>query len=99
MLRKFRSMPIPYALRYSAQQETQKMFLGHSADLGLPLSAETHFTVFVWNIYKQKRSKWLSLMEQQAMGSQLVLLQDAYTTPELIEYATANYLVADQVPA
>ncbi len=29
----------------------------------------------------------------------LVLLQEAQTTPELVQFATANYLAADQVPA
>ena len=29
----------------------------------------------------------------------LVLLQEAQTTPELVKFATSNYLAADQVPA
>jgi endonuclease/exonuclease/phosphatase (EEP) superfamily protein YafD len=29
----------------------------------------------------------------------LVLLQEAQTTPELVRFATTNYLAADQVPA
>lgn len=37
--------------------------------------------------------------ENHGKDAQLVLLQEAQTTPELVSYATANYLAADQVPA
>ncbi len=51
----------------------------------------------VWNIFKQQRADWLSVLKNHK-DAQLVLLQEAQTTPELVSYATANYLAADQVP-
>lgn len=53
----------------------------------------------VWNIFKQQRADWLSVLKNHGKDAQLVLLQEAQTTPELVSYATANYLAADQVPA
>jgi len=53
----------------------------------------------VWNIFKQQRADWLSVLQSFGKDAQLVLLQEAQTTPELIHFATSNYLAADQVPA
>lgn len=53
----------------------------------------------VWNIFKQQRADWLSVLKSFGKDAQLVLLQEAQTTPELIRFATSHYLAADQVPA
>jgi endonuclease/exonuclease/phosphatase (EEP) superfamily protein YafD len=53
----------------------------------------------VWNIFKQQRADWLSVLKDFGKDAQLVLLQEAQTTPELVSFATSNYLAADQVPA
>lgn len=55
----------------------------------------------VWNIVKQQRANWLSVLNTFGKDTQLVLLQEAQTTPELVRYATStsNYSAADQVPA
>lgn len=53
----------------------------------------------MWNIYKQQRAEWLSVLKNYGKDAHLVLLQEAQTTPELVQFATANYLAADQVPA
>ncbi|STQ46056.1 Uncharacterized protein conserved in bacteria [Ewingella americana] len=53
----------------------------------------------VWNIFKQQRADWLSVLQGFGKDAQLVLLQEAQTTPELIRFATSHYLAADQVPA
>ncbi|CAK8744367.1 hypothetical protein SODG_007459 [Sodalis praecaptivus] len=55
--------------------------------------------VMVWNIYKQQRANWLSVLQGFGKDAQLVLLQEAQTTPELVRFATSHYLAADQVPA
>lgn len=95
-----------YAMRYIAGQPVERIFqpdgslhLGQAVPAGAPLLAEKTLYVLVWNIYKQQRLDWLSVLRKFASGVQLVLLQEAQTTPELIQFATDNYLAADQVPA
>ncbi len=52
------------------------------------------------NIFKQQRAEWLSVLKNYGKDAHLVLLQEAQTTPELVQFATANYhLAADRVPA
>lgn len=53
----------------------------------------------MWNIFKQQRAEWLSVLQNFGKDAHLVLLQEAQTTPELVRFATTNYLAADQVPA
>ncbi|GMB66096.1 UPF0294 protein [Pectobacterium parmentieri] len=42
---------------------------------------------------------WLSVLQNFGKDTQLVLLQEAQSTPDLIRFATTHYLSADQVPA
>lgn len=53
----------------------------------------------VWNICKQQCANWLSVLQGLSKNVQLLLLQEAQTTPELVRFATSHYLAADQVPA
>lgn len=46
----------------------------------------------VWNIVKQQRANWLSILNTFGKDTQLVLLQEAQTT--LVRYATSNYSAA-----
>lgn len=55
--------------------------------------------VMVWNIFKQQRADWLWGLKSYGKDAQLVLLQEAQTTPELVSFAIDNYLSTDQVPA
>lgn len=55
--------------------------------------------MLVWNIFKQQRAEWQSVLKNFGKDAHLVLLQEAQTTPELVRFATSNYLAADQVPA
>ncbi len=66
---------------------------------GEPLSSEERIRILVWNIFKQQRAEWLSVLKNYGKDAHLVLLQEAQTTPELVQFATANYLAADRVPA
>lgn len=94
-----------YAMRYVAGQPVEQIFPGVLAHLGpdLPPGAalpnSNILRVMVWNIFKQQRADWLSVLQSFGKDAQLVLLQEAQTTPELIRFATSNYLAADQVPA
>lgn len=90
-----------YAMRYVAGQPVERIFPG-AVNQPLPpaaLPTTGALRVMVWNIFKQQRADWLSVLKNHGKDAQLVLLQEAQTTPELVSYATANYLAADQVPA
>lgn len=63
-----------------------------------PLSNEERIRILVWNIFKQQRAEWLSVLKNYGKDAHLVLLQEAQTTPELVQFATANYLAADGFP-
>lgn len=91
-----------YAMRYIAGQPVERIFPGaidKPLPLGTVLPTACTLRVMVWNIFKQQRADWLSVLESCGKDAQLVLLQEAQATPELVSFATANYLAADQVPA
>ncbi|WP_037379059.1 endonuclease/exonuclease/phosphatase family protein [Serratia sp. M24T3] len=94
-----------YAMRYVAGQPVEQIFPGVLAHLGpdLPPGAalpnSNILRIMVWNIFKQQRADWLSVLQSFGKDAQLVLLQEAQTTPALIHFATSHYLAADQVPA
>ncbi|WP_339036525.1 endonuclease/exonuclease/phosphatase family protein [Serratia symbiotica] len=91
-----------YALRYVAGQPVKRIFPGA---INQPLSPTASLPtvgtlrVMVWNIFKQQRDDWLWGLKNYGRDAQLVLLQEAQTTPELVSFAIANYLTTDQVPA
>ncbi|MFU9135597.1 endonuclease/exonuclease/phosphatase family protein [Erwinia tasmaniensis] len=95
-----------YAMRYVAGQPAERIFppgamlhVGKALPPGAPLTADSSLRVLVWNIFKQQRADWLSVLQNFGKDAHLVLLQEAQTTPELVRFATSNYLAADQVPA
>lgn len=56
-------------------------------------------SVLVWNIYKQNKSNWQSSLDSLTEGKQLVLLQEASMTPELIGWIAERRWFASQVDA
>ena len=95
-----------YAMRYVAGMPAERILppgsfasLGQALPAGTPLSSDEKIRVLVWNIFKQQRAEWLSVLQNFGKDAHLVLLQEAQTTPELVRFATTNYLAADQVPA
>lgn len=93
-------------MRYVAGQPAERILppgsfasIGQALPAGEPLSSEERIRILVWNIFKQQRAEWLSVLKNYGKDAHLVLLQEAQTTPELVQFATANYLAADQVPA
>ncbi|MCW2488694.1 endonuclease/exonuclease/phosphatase family protein [Candidatus Symbiopectobacterium sp. NZEC127] len=95
-----------YAVRYSAGQPVERIFssgVQYPVMQALPeaplLEKNDVLRVLVWNIYKQQRLHWLSVLQNFGKDAHLVLLQEAQSTPELIRFATANYVATDQVPA
>lgn len=95
-----------YAMRYVAGQPAEKVFppaqrlpSTHTLPGGTELPDYSTLKVLVWNIFKQQRADWRSVLQGFGQGSHLVLLQEAQTTPELVSFATRHYIAADQVPA
>lgn len=95
-----------YAMRYVAGMPAERILppgsfasLSQALPAGTPLSSDEKIRVLVWNIFKQQRADWLSVLKNFGKDAHLVLLQEAQTTPELVRFATTNYLAADQVPA
>lgn len=93
-------------MRFSAGQAVRRSIV---ADLNFPfkhvlpkgtlLPCYHTLNILVWNIYKQQRINWQSVFKCFGQDCDLVLLQEAHTTPEFINYVTAAYAVADQAPA
>ncbi|CAJ0992736.1 endonuclease/exonuclease/phosphatase family protein [Pantoea sp. Nvir] len=96
-----------YAVRYVAGQPVEQIFppsaMLHLRKALLPkesvISNANNLKVLIWNIFKQQRSDWMSVLQGFGKDAHLMLLQEAQTTPELVHFATSNYLTADQVPA
>ena len=95
-----------YAMRYVAGMPAERILppgsfasISQALPAGTPLSSDEKIRVLVWNIFKQQRAEWLSVLKNFGKDAHLVLLQEAQTTPELVRFATTNYLAADQVPA
>ncbi|WP_392565674.1 endonuclease/exonuclease/phosphatase family protein [Utexia brackfieldae] len=89
-----------HILRYCADSSDVEIILpNHHIFVDQPLTADNTINILVWNIFKQKRADWISVLKKYAKHCQLVLLQEAQTTPTLINYVTRHYRVADQVPA
>lgn len=95
-----------YAMRYVAGMPAERILppgsfasISQALPAGTPLSSDEKIRVLVWNIFKQQRADWLSVLKNFGKDAHLVLLQEAQTTPELVRFATTNYLAADQVPA
>ncbi|MGV3344823.1 endonuclease/exonuclease/phosphatase family protein [Enterobacteriaceae bacterium LUAb1] len=96
-----------YAMRYTAGQPAERIFppaamseVKRAYSPAPPLVKKgSELRILVWNIFKQQRAEWMSVLQNVSNNTQLVLLQEAQTTPELIRFATTNYRAADQVPA
>ncbi|WP_339378898.1 endonuclease/exonuclease/phosphatase family protein [Xenorhabdus sp. BG5] len=96
-----------FAMRYVAGQPVERVFptskqLLENASLprGEPLLEHNReLSVAIWNIYKQQRPSWQHVLASLIEKSDLVLLQEAQTTPALLRFITDSGLVADQVPA
>ncbi|WP_339056503.1 endonuclease/exonuclease/phosphatase family protein [Candidatus Regiella endosymbiont of Tuberolachnus salignus] len=94
-----------HAMRYVAGKPVEQIFSSSAyfprqgLPLCAPLQASKFLRVVVWNIFKQQRVSWLAVLKKFGKDSQLMLLQEARTTPEMVRFATSHYLTTDQVPA
>lgn len=87
-----------YLFRYTPNQK-QKIFGETKLDRVQPFSRDKRLTVMVWNIYKQQRLNWLPFLLEYGKGRDLLLLQEARSSEELLQFSSRHFHVADQVPA
>ena len=51
--------------------------IGRALPQAFPLSSEDRIRVLVWNIFKQQRAEWQSVLKNFGKDAHLVLLQEA----------------------
>lgn len=56
------------------------------------LDLDGRLNVSVWNIYKQKRKNWKHVLKRLSHSSQLVLLQEAGLTTEMVDFINSHSL-------
>lgn len=88
-----------YTLRYRANNEVEIILPNSQLIVNKPLIDKTTFTIMVWNIFKQKRADCIQILEHYADETKLILLQEAQTTPQLLNFITRQNKIADHVPA
>lgn len=64
-----------------------------------PLIESSQLNILVWNIFKQKRTDSLAFLKQYINNTALILLQEAQTTPPLLNFIRKHNKIADHVPA
>ena len=88
-----------YTLRYLGNSDVELILPNHKVVHNEPLIEQTTFSVLVWNIFKQKRANCIHILEQYANQAKLILLQEAQTTPQLLNFISEHNKLADHVPA
>ena len=71
----------------------------YRSDSAKPVDLNGELNVLVWNIYKQNRPNWHASLQTLVEGKQLVLLQEASMTPELLHWIEDNQWFGSQVDA
>ncbi len=81
---------------YSTSNDTYSCYQN-----SLPKSIDVSdgLSLIVWNIYKQNRNNWQNELNQLTEGSDLVLLQEASMTKELIQWVTSGQWGSTRVNA
>lgn len=89
-----------HLFRFASHKSSRETLYGETRlDRHYPFSKDNRLTVMVWNIYKQQKLNWLSLLKEYGKDRDLILLQEAKASPELLAFSKAHFLVGDQVPA
>ncbi|AMA65073.1 hypothetical protein AUT07_00515 [Candidatus Arsenophonus lipoptenae] len=66
----------------------------------MPQSLESEgLRIISWNIYKQQRQNWFSVLNKLVIDKHLILLQEAQPSPQLIKFIISQNLIVDQAPA
>lgn len=88
-----------YTLRYQASNEVEMILPNCPISINKPLIEQSSFSILVWNIFKQKRVDCIDVLKQYADKTKLILLQEAQTTTQLLNFISHHNKVADHVPA
>ncbi|MFP3019281.1 MAG: endonuclease/exonuclease/phosphatase family protein [Arsenophonus sp.] len=95
-----------FSVRYIAGQPAKRILSlseyipNNNLSIGIPLFSENNeLRIVSWNIYKQQRHNCYSVLNKLVIANHIILLQEAQTSPQLIEVVVSQHLIADQVPA
>lgn len=88
-----------YTLQYQGKSDVELILPNHKVMHNEPLIDQQSFSVLVWNIFKQKRADCINILEQYADQTKLILLQEAQTTSQLLNFIARHNKIADHVPA
>ncbi|OCG02849.1 endonuclease/exonuclease/phosphatase family protein [Gilliamella sp. wkB112] len=88
-----------YTLRYKANSDVELILPNHEIIVNSYLINDESFSVLVWNIFKQKRADCMHILDMYAQQAKLILLQEAQTTPLLLNFISQHNKIADHVPA
>lgn len=82
------SMPKQIQITTQHRQETGQCFESMNSE---PLDKQGRVSMLVWNIYKQKRAEWQTELESLSQGAQILLLQEAALSEELIRWLDSSH--------
>ena len=89
-----------HLFRFASHKQDRETLHGETRlDRHHPFSKDNRLTVMVWDIYKQQKLNWLSILNEYGKDRDLILLQEAKASEELIQFSREYFLVGDQVPA
>lgn len=88
-----------YVVRYHGDNVAELILPNQHLVVTKPLIESKRLTVLVWNIFKQKRIDSLTVLKDYMDDCSLILLQEAQTTPSLLNFISRHNKVADHVPA
>ncbi|MGP1956257.1 MAG: endonuclease/exonuclease/phosphatase family protein [Arsenophonus sp. NC-PE1-MAG3] len=93
------------SVRYFARQPAKHILpvSEYTLDNVLPikmalLSESDELGIVSWNIYKQQRLNWYSVLNKLVINKHLILLQEAQNSSKLIDFIISQHLIAYQVP-
>ncbi len=92
--------PKNHLFRFLSNKKERETLYGETRlDRFFPLAKDNRLSIMVWNIYKQQKLNWLSFLNAHGKDRDLILLQEAQASDELIRFSREHFLVGDQVPA
>ncbi len=88
-----------YVVRYEAGCQARLIEPDNMVSSSMPITKSDRVSILVWNIFKQKRLDCMRLLEEYVDNTTLLILQEAQTTPQLLNFIHSHHKIADQVPA
>lgn len=79
-----------YTLRYQGNSDVELILPKNHIVVTKPLIDREYFSILVWNIFKQKRAECINILELYADKAKIILLQEAQTTTQLLNFISRN---------